>query len=166
MIQPFVKFKPEYINRLVLLKKIYVVSQSYHRISHSAGFIKPAGLLFTDYDDPGLGKTHLNAIKTDPMAYLLNLENEAHVLKIKELLAGDKYVIFWSVVEDPAVLRKTLDFKFKDNIRRFVLANTNWRIGADEKIRASMQVIFGELFIILKRGNQTIRIRFEEVERA
>ncbi|TDH28778.1 hypothetical protein EXU57_01530 [Segetibacter sp. 3557_3] len=165
MVQPFVRFKPEYINRLLLLKKIYLVSQSYKRITHPPGTEKPTGLLLTDYDDPGLGKTHLNAIKTDPMAYLLNLANEAHLLKIKELLAGNKYVIYWSVVEDPTLLRKTLDFNYKDHIRRFVLANTNWRIGADEQIRASMQVIFGELFIILKRGNQTMRVKFEEIER-
>ena len=46
------------------------------------------------------------------------------------------------------------------------MKNTNWRISANEAIRPSLQVIYGELFIVLKRGSQTLRVKFEEIEKA
>jgi hypothetical protein len=59
-----------------------------------------------------------------------------------------------------------MDLKYKDNIRRYIMKNTSWRISANEAIRPSLQVIYGELFIILKRGSQTLRVKFEDIEKA
>ena len=59
-----------------------------------------------------------------------------------------------------------MDLKYKDHMRRYLMKNTTWRIDSSEAIRPSLQVIYGELFIILKRGNQTLRVKFEEIEKA
>ena len=63
-------------------------------------------------------------------------------------------------------IKKRVDLKYKSNIKRWITANTEWRIGADEIIKPALQVVFGELFIILKRGSQTRRIKFEDIEKA
>lgn len=46
------------------------------------------------------------------------------------------------------------------------MKNTTWRIGGDETIRPQLSVIFGELFIFLKRGAQVLRVKFEDIENA
>ena len=38
------------------------------------------------------------------------------------------------------------------------------RISYDTTIKPTIQLSFGELFVILKHGSQSIRIKFEEVE--
>ena len=63
-------------------------------------------------------------------------------------------------------VKKRMDLKYKNNIHRYIMKHTNWRIGTTDIIRPSLQVIYGELFIILKRGNQTLRIKFEEIEKS
>ena len=103
MFQPFELLKPEYIDRLIRMDKIYLVSQSYDK-----------------------------------------------AFDVKS-------------IDD---LKKRLDLKYKDNMRRYLIKNTTWRIDASEAIRPSMQVIYGELFIILKRGNQTLRVKSEDIEKA
>ena len=167
MLQPFERFQASYIESLKNLKKIYIVTQSYSR-----GVANPDGrhlvnILFSTYDDPGLAKIHLNAIKRDRFAYILDLNNEKHSGKVKEMLHPDSvYAVYWSVVRDTNEIKKTLDRAYKDNFRRYITSNTNWRISADETIKPSLQVIFGELYIVLKRGAQSIRVKFEAIEKS
>jgi len=167
MFQPFEIMKPQYINKLISLKKVYLVSQTYKRnIDHFFNEGK-VSILLTDYDDAGLSKIHLSAVKNDKYASVINLSNEEHLLKIKEMLAEDsKYNVYWSIVKDLDAVKKRVDLKYKDNIRRYVLKETTWRIGGDEKIRPQLQVIFGELFVILKRGSQELRVKFEDIEKS
>ena len=46
------------------------------------------------------------------------------------------------------------------------MKNTTWRIGGEETIRPQLSVIFGEIFIFLKRGAQELRVKFEEIEKS
>lgn len=167
MLQPFERFQVGYIEALRSVKKIYIVTQSYLRGASNPDTKKLTNILFTTYDDPGLAKIHLNAIKTDMFAYMLDLTDEKHTGKIREMLQPDStYAIYWSVVKDTDAIKKILDRSYKDNFRRYITANTNWRISAEETIKPSLQVIFGELYLILKRGTQSIRVKFEAIEKS
>ena len=73
MFQPFERFDPEYINRLISLNKPYLVAQTYTRGYSHFDQDHPVDILLTDYDDQGLAKTHLNALKGDGLACLVNL---------------------------------------------------------------------------------------------
>jgi hypothetical protein len=166
MFQPFERFRREYVDRLIRMDKIYIVSQSYDRaIDHFED--AKENILFTDYDQLGLAQIHFSAIKNDRYASIINLKNPKHQLKVTQMLSDDsKYKVYWAIVKSIEEIKKRVDLKYNNNIRRYIQKNTSWRIGSDETIRPSLQVIYGELFIILKRGNQTLRIKFDEIENA
>lgn len=165
MLQPFEILSSLYIARLFKLNKIYLVAQSYNRgLDHFADDPK-IGILVTDYDDRGLAKIHLAAVKSDKYASIIELTNPRHVEKINEMLdSRSKYIVYWAIVKDLEALKKKISLRYKDNVMRYLTKNTTWRIGGDETIRPQLQIIFGELFVILKRGSQDLRIKFEDIE--
>lgn len=164
MFQPFEPFLPGYLEKLVSLKKIYLVTQTYTRAPE---FTEPGknNLLFSDYDDPGLAKIHFNALKNDKYASIVNLTITAHHKKLKEIISIDSnYQCWWCVVKNVSALKKEIDKNYKDNLRRYILEHTTWSIGASESINPTVQVIFGEIFISIKRGSQVLRVKFEQIE--
>lgn len=167
MFQPFLEFKPEFVERLIGLNKKYIVSQSYRRAFDHFADEHKTDILFSDYDDIGLAKIHYDALKNDRYAALIYLTKEQHKEKIASmLLPGSKYKVYWAVVEKREDVTKRLNLKYKDNVRRYILKSTSWKIGADELVKPVLQVIYGELFYILKRGSQTLRVKFDEIEKA
>ena len=167
MFQPFELFKVSFIQRLIKLNKVYIVTQSYEAGFCALDEVPKIPLLVTDYDDIGLANIHKAAVKTDKYAAVIHLNNPAHLQKLESMLEADgSYKIYWSVVKDMASIKKRIEVKYKDNIRRYIMKNTNWRIGGDEVIKPQLSVIFGELFVFLKRGAQELRVKFEEIEKA
>jgi hypothetical protein len=166
MFQPFERFKLEYIDRLIRMNKIYIVSQSYNKaFDHFEDPKEP--ILFTDYDQLGLAQIHFSAVKYDKYAALINLKNPRHKLKVTEMLSDDsEYEIYWAIVKSVDEIKKRMSLKYTSNIRRYIQKNTSWRIGSDETVKPSLQIVYGELFIILKRAKQTLRVKFDEIENA
>ena len=165
--QPFEKFKPQYIERLVKLKKIYLVSQTY-----KIGFtffeeVAKKNILFTDYENIGLAEQHHKAVRHDKYASIINLTKEKHIKIIKSMFdENSNYEVFWAMVSDREKMKQRLDAKYKSNIRRYILNNTNWRIGANESLQTVLEIIYGEFHLTLKRGTQTLRVKFEDIEKA
>lgn len=167
MLQPFEIFKHQYIERLLDLKKRWLVSQSYARGVPQLSEILKESILLSDYDDPGLAKVHLNAIKNDRYAALIDLEKEAHKQKLGSMLApGSRYVIYWSVVRSAKEIETRINTRWKEKMRRYIDTKTNWNIDRNTTVRPAMEVIFGELFIVFSYGSQRLRIKFEEIEKA
>ena len=167
MLQPFEIFKSQYIPGLIGLKKTLLVAQSYSNGFDHFAEVHKTDILLTDYDDIGLAKIHLAAIKADKYAAVLDITKEKHLQKLKEMLAPDsEYALYWAIVRSTGDLKKRVDMKYRDHIRRWIMKNTTWRIGGDETIRPQLQVIFGELFVTLKYGSQEVRIKFEEIEKS
>ena len=166
MFQPFESFRIGYIDRLMQLKKNFLVTQYYAR-GEGRSDQATVPLLVTAYDDLGLAKTHWNAVKEDPLGAIIKLEKPDHKDKLREMLGeGSKYHIYWAVVKSKAELEKTINGRYKENMRRYIQHNTNWRIDHEASVKPSIELTFGHLYLILKRGSQTIRIKFEEIENA
>lgn len=166
MFQPFETFKCEYINRLIKMDKKYLVSQTYHKAFNHFEETR-TGILLNDYDDLGLAQIHYSAVKHDKYASIIDLTKPKHRTKVIEMLHSESgYCLFWAVVKSMDDIKKRLDLKYKDNIRRYISKHTTWRMDVNAAIRPSLQVIYGELFIILKRGSQTLRVKFEDIEKA
>ena len=166
MLQPFEPLKLMYLQKLIQLKKFYLVSQTYKRaVNHFDGEQKTS-LLFSDYDAEGQAQIHLNAIRHDKYAAILDLRKPEHYHKIADMLkAGSKYLPFWAVVRSTPDLEKRINMNYKDNMRVYIRDHTTWRIGGDETIKPAIAVIFGELFITLKYAGQTLKIKFSDIEK-
>jgi hypothetical protein len=166
MLQPFEIFKPLYVDRLAELKKRWLVTQSYGRGHQHFQDERKTNILLSDYDILGGANIHFNAVKHDKYAAIIDLEKPTHKQKLKEMLGpGSKYRLFWAVVKSKKELEERINRRYKENMRRYIELHTNWRIDRDTSIRPSVQVTFGELFIILKYASQTLRIKFEEIEK-
>lgn len=167
MLQPFLRFRQLYLQRLLELEKFYLVSQSYSRGNDHLSDTPRTGLLMTDYDDIGLAKTHLNAIKHDKYAALLDLRRPAHKQKLQELIGvQSKYAVYWAVIKSAEELQLRVNRKYKDNMRRYVERRTDWHIGRETTLRPVIQLKFGEIYITLKFGNRRLQVKFEEIEKA
>ena len=166
MLQPFEIFRLEYIPRLVNLKKTWLVSQSYPRGIDELQDEKKESILLSDYDDPGLAKVHLNAVKHHKYAAIIDLKIPKHRAKLEEMLGeNSKYQVFWCIVRSARELETRVNARWKENMRRYIEKHTNWRIDRNATLKPSLQVTFGELFIVLKHGSQTLRIKFDEIEK-
>ena len=122
-------------------------------------------LLFSDYMELGEAKLHVNAVKKDRYAAIIDLENPSHLKKMQEMLKADSgYRLFFAVVRSAKELENLVNRKYKDKLRNYVEKQTDWRISHDAIVRPTIQLSFGELFVILKHRNQHIRIKFEEIE--
>ncbi len=122
-------------------------------------------LLFSDYVELGEAKLHVNAVKKDRYAAIIDLKNPAHLKKIQEMLmAGSRYRIYFAVVRSAKELENLVNKKYKDKLKQYVDKQTNWRISRDAIVKPTIQLSFGELYIILKHGSQHIRIKFEDIE--
>jgi hypothetical protein len=168
MLQPFEEFKPVYLARLIQLGRRFLVSQTYHRVREmeTDPDSRRVNLLFSDYMELGEAKLHVNAVKKDRYAAIIDLENPAHLNKMREMLmAGSRYRMFFAVVRCAKELENLVNRKYKDKLRTYVNRQTDWRISHDAIVKPTIQLSFGELFVILKHKNQHIRIKFEEIER-
>jgi len=166
-LQPFEEFKPVYLSRLMRLGRRWMVSQTYHRARELAS--DPAGsrisLLLSDYAEPGEARLHLNAVKKDPYAAIIDLENPVHLKKIQDMLsAGSGYRLFFAVVRSAKELENQINRYYKEKLKKYIENQTNWRISRDAVVKPTIQLSFGEIFIILKHGNQHIRIKFGDIE--
>lgn len=167
MLHPFEPFKAHYIAKLIALKKSYLVSQTYHRYANLVATEAKTSLLLSDYDDLNMAKTHVKALPGDKYAALLNLEHAAHKAKLLELLGLDsRFLVFWAVMRDAKQLELKLDHDYKQGIRRYLEKHTSWRIGRDTTLRPALQLVFGELYITLKYGGQTLRVPLMDIETA
>jgi hypothetical protein len=167
MLQPFEDFKPAYVSRLLELGRRYLVSQTYNRVKEmdTDPTSSRVNLLFSDYVELGEARLHLNAVKKDRYAAIIDLKNQLHLNKIREmLLAGSGYRLFFAVVRSAKELENLVNKKYKDKLKQYVENQTNWRIYHDTLVKPTIQLSFGEIYIILKHGNQHIRIKFEEIE--
>jgi hypothetical protein len=168
MLQPFEEFKPVYLDRLVQLGRRYLVSQTYYRVREleTDPSSSRVNLLLSDYMELGEAKLHVNAVKKDRYAAIIDLQNPTHLKKIQDMLTpGSGYRMFFAVVRSAKELENLVNRKYKDKLRHYVDKQTDWRISHDAIVKPMIQLSFGELFVILKHRNQHIRIRFEDIER-
>lgn len=166
MLQPFEIFKPQYMAKLIALNKKWLVTQTYKRCVNHFADEKKILLLVSDYNDPGLAIVHLSAVKQDKYAAIVDLDKPAHKSKLTELLSPDsKYEVYWATIKSRKELEDRITLAYKDHLRKYISVRTNWKIGRNTILKPTIEVTFGELFIIVKYGSQILRIKFEDIEK-
>jgi hypothetical protein len=167
MLQPFEIFSQLYLDKLIQLKRRWLVSQSYARGIDPFCTEKKQPVLLTDYDDFDTAKTHWNAVKSDRYGAIIDLEKPAHFEKLQEMLRPiSEYRLFWAVVKSVDELEQRINSKYSENMRRYIQNRTNWKPSGDSSLSPSIQVIFGEVFIILKYQKEVLKVKFEEIEKS
>jgi hypothetical protein len=164
MFNPFVKFEEKFIPAFRNVKKRYLVSQTFTRVDNAVNQNKTY-LMLTHYDDKGLATIHFNALSTDKFSSIIDLENDIHREKLIAMLTPQsKYIIYSSLTIDPKEVKSLSDKIYKEKVQKFIEKKTNWRISREQTIKLKLEITFGELYVALKYGTQTIRIRLEELE--
>lgn len=164
---PFELFSTSLVAAFIKRGKIILVSQTCRAAFDHYGDPSRINILMTHYSDEGLALVHYKAVKDDPYGAILYLNRPKHHAKLLEMLQPDsKYRVFTSLVKSIEELQARLNKKYKDNICRYIARNTTWRIGGDKKIIPKMQLIFGELYVHMKYGGQTLRVLLTDIERA
>lgn len=162
----FQPFNPKYVERLLALRKKYLVSQSYRLSEHLHPGKVP--LLLSDYEEISRARTHRNAIvPTDRFAAIIHLDNEHHRAKLMDMLSPSSgYVLYFAAIKSAESLERHLNQHYRDKMRRWIDTNTTWRLTKEAGIRPSLQLIFGVLYINLKYAGHSVRIKFEDIENA
>jgi hypothetical protein len=167
MLQPFEIFSGLYLQKLIKMKRRWIVTQSYARGIDPFAEYRKTPILLTDYEDISAAKTHWNAVSHDRYGAIIDLEKPMHLDKLEEMMSENSpYILYWAVVKSVEELEDRVNSKYKDKMRRYIESHTGWKPGGDQSLDPSIQVIFGELFIILKHKKEVIKVKFEEIERA
>lgn len=144
----------------------FLVSQTYRGLPHLFSDDAKTVILMSDYEDMTLAKVHLHALIDDKYASLIDLRTQKHYDTVKSMLLQDsKYLVFTTFIQDKKVIKKHLDDHYSANIRGYISKETNWHIGSNETIRPDLELIFGELFVILKYAGQTRKLRLADIEK-
>lgn len=160
------RFKPQMIEGFRKMKHRYLVSQTYREGYDHFNDNPKDCLLFSDYEDLGMANVHFRAVKNDKYAALLDLEREDHRNKIYQLLQPEsRFDVYCAFINNAKQVKARADVKFDGNIRRYISKNTTWRIGSDKTIKPQLQLIFGEIFVVIRYGGQQLRIKLADLER-
>ena len=168
MLHIFEPFKSIYLPGLTKQNRFYLVCQSYHRhLGNTATAETKPGLLISCYENADMAKTHAQALTNDPFAAVIDLHKPVHRGKMQDLLTSDsKYQVFIAVITNNTAVEDRVNRLYRAHMKRYVEARTNWRISAGTTLQPHLHLVFGELFITLKYGNKTLRVKFEEIEKA
>jgi len=165
MFNPFIRFELTFVDRLLRLNKPYLVTQTYKRADDHFADDRKTNILLSDYEDLDYARIHKDALK-DKFASIIDLRKVTHREKLTSMLTeGSAYTLWWAIVKDRKEAETVMNKKYAPNIRRLINIQTDWRVGSDEVIKPKLECIFGELFIILKRGGQILRVKLEELEK-
>lgn len=165
MLQPFEIFSERYLQKLLELKRRWIVTQSYARAIDPFAEIRKTPILLTDYDDLATAKTHWNAVSHDRYGAIIDLEKPLHRDKLAEMMADHSpYDLYWAVVRSVEELEEKINSNYKDHMRRYIENRTDWKPAGDQSMTPSIQVIFGEVYIILKYRKEVLKVKFEDIE--
>lgn len=80
------------------------------------------------------------------------------------LAPGSPYLVFSNLVQDQQSLEEVLNKNYAAPLRRYIKRHTTWRVGMNMGQRPWAQLIFGELFVVVKFQSQQLRVKFADIE--
>jgi len=144
---PLVPFVKEMIPGFIGMDHRYLVSQTYLRGSNPLHPDKYP-LLLCDYNTLPSAKDHLQALKGDKKAAIIDLENPVHRVKLEEMASSQSaYLLFVAFVKDKKQVNARNDRFLAEAVRRYISRETSWSPGRGETVRATLLLQYGELFL-------------------
>ena len=165
--QPYPRLEEKYLPEFLKKGKRYFVSQFYHQGQVKYFGKEKISIVFTLYGSLVDANVHFDAVRKDKYASVIDLEKPVHMDKVMSMLQADsKYDVYVSMVwkndETAAYIKK----HYSTNVVRYVSKSTGWRIPRAEEVEFALKIIFGEPFLEIKWRNNTLQVRFEDIENA
>ena len=163
---PFEKLTHALIYAFRKKGKRWLVSQTLQLTITDPELLAKTLILTTHYDDQGLAWVHHKAVADDPYASVIDLEREIHRKQLDNILTLDsKYILFSSLIRNRERVEKQATEIYKEKYWRYLQQHSKAGITASKSLRPSLQLIFGELFVVLKYGAETLRTKLSDIEK-
>lgn len=163
---PFEKLTHALIHAFRKKGKRWLVSQTLQLNIADPDLLTKTLILTTHYDDKGLAWVHHKAVVDDRYASVIDLEREIHRKQLDNILTQDsKYILFSSLIRNRERVEKLVTEMYKDKYWRYLQQHSKAGISPSKSLRPSLQLIFGELFVVLKYGAETLRTRLSDIEK-
>ena len=163
---PFEKLTHSLISSFRKKGKRWVVSQTLKLNISDLVLLSKTLILITHYEDKGLATVHHKAVLEDKYASVIDLERETHRKQIDSILSQDsKYILFSALIRNRERVEKQATEMYKEKYWRFIQEHSQSGVSPTKSLRPSLQLIFGELFVVLKYGSETLRTKLSEIEK-
>ena len=163
---PFEKLTHSLISSFRKKGKRWLVSQTLKLNISDPVLLSKTLILITHYEDKGLATVHHKAVLEDKYASVIDLEREIHRKQIDSILSQDsKYILFSALIRNRERVEKQATEMYKEKYWRFIQQHSQSGISPTKSLRPSLQLIFGELFVVLKYGSETLRTKLSEIEK-
>jgi len=163
---PFEKLTHSLISSFRKKGKRWLVSQTLKLNISDPVLLSKTLILITHYEDKGLATVHHKAVVEDKYASVIDLEREIHRKQIDSILSQDsKYILFSALIRNREWVEKQATEMYKEKYWRFIQQHSQSGVSPTKSLRPSLQLIFGELFVVLKYGSETLRTKLSEIEK-
>lgn len=163
---PFEKLSHALIAAFRKKGKRWLVSQTLQLNINDPVLLSKTLILTTHYDDKGMAFVHHKAVLQDRFASVIDLEKEVHRKQLDTILSHDsKYIVFSSLIRNRERVEKQVTEMYKEKYWRFIREHSRAGISPTKSLRPSLQLIFGELFVVLRYGAETLRTRLSDIEK-
>lgn len=163
MFNPLVPYHVKYLSGFRQKGVCAFVLQSYPRGCNRLQSAPPMALLLTPYADPKQAEDHFGVIAPDVNRRLLLPDREADASALLAM-GGPEPVnpVFlpFKVADAEQRARKALDKK----LRAYILYRLQWRVSGQHTIQFSLDVIFGEIYAVLRHGGLTHTVKLDDIE--
>lgn len=163
---PFEKLTHSLIASFRKKGKRWLVSQTLQLNISDPVLLSKILILITHYDDKGMASVHHKAVLEDKYASVIDLEREVHRKQLDSILSHDsKYILFSALIRNREKVEKQATEMYKEKYWRFVQQHSRSGLSPTKSLRPSLQLIFGELFVVLKYGAETLRTKLSDIEK-
>lgn len=163
MINPFTLMNTKFIPAFRAKGKRYLVLQNFTLEDHLFKKDKQY-VLVSHYDDKGKVLEHYTRVQDQEVAEIIDLEDEAGRKKLESMLnINSEYVLYSVLVTNPAAVEKALN-NLKYKIKKYIDDKPKWRISAQHTLTPELEMVFGELQVVMKYSGQTIKVPLKVIE--
>lgn len=163
MFNPFVAFDPRFLPCFKQKGVKAFVQQTYDRGRNMLEQDPQPAFLLVHYNEIDKAREHFEMIKTTTGQRLYLVDNPTHWQELEALLnkpSGNRFYTILTIEDVNQKAKKYLDKK----IRYYINFRTNWRPSRGEQIAFSLDIIFGEIYVLLKYGPHQVKMPIDEFE--
>ena len=163
MYNPFYPFTLRLLEPMLAKNNRYFVLQSFRRSRSLLGAQKSADFLLTHYTDSGRARDHFDAIRNDADRRLFNMDIMEDRKALVTFLDTENGNQVYAHLTTPDWKEKAVQ-QLNKKWRAYIQAETNWNPRREDEINPDMEIIFGEVYMVLSFRAERLRVKLEDIE--